>query len=207
MTEVHCDRIRMDPDRFLRVDRSGPRDGVGREGPRVPGGRAAGRERPPCKWFRAWATVSASRTVIGLLLALIPAGVVAGDPYVFVEGGVAWSFDRSNTDEVEFGDEPGGSIAGGIGWGAVLLLAMEGGLSKATDPAPGLPPGRQEGLTDHVPQLLDHEGREAVDQVAVLEHVLDVIGMGEKVDGEDGFEAHDVAALAGVAGPAGCAAP
>lgn len=38
-----------------------------------------------------------------------------GNTYGFVEGGVMWSFDRSNHDEVEFGNEPGGSIAGGLG--------------------------------------------------------------------------------------------
>jgi hypothetical protein len=59
--------------------------------------------------------VLAPRTVIGLLLALLPSAALAADPYVFVEGGVAWSFDRSNNDEVEFGDEPGGSLAVGIG--------------------------------------------------------------------------------------------
>lgn len=56
------------------------------------------------------------RESIAYLLALfVPTTAVAGDPYAFVEGGVAWSFDRSDNDEVEFGDEPGGSFAAGIG--------------------------------------------------------------------------------------------
>ena len=56
------------------------------------------------------------KAVIGFLLALLtPMAAVAADPYVFVEGGVAFALDRSNQDEVEFGDEPGGSFAAGIG--------------------------------------------------------------------------------------------
>jgi len=56
------------------------------------------------------------RVIMSALAALSPTAVAASEPYLFVEGGVAWSFDRSNDDEVEFGDEPGGSLAGGIGW-------------------------------------------------------------------------------------------
>lgn len=52
---------------------------------------------------------------MAFLLALLPFPAPAAEPYVFVEGGVAWSFDRSNSDEVEFGDEPGGSLSIGIG--------------------------------------------------------------------------------------------
>lgn len=61
-------------------------------------------------------TWSAMKAVVGFLLALLtPIAAVAADPYAFVEGGVVFSPDRSNNDEVEFGDEAGGSLAAGIG--------------------------------------------------------------------------------------------
>ena len=66
--------------------------------------------------MRTSATWSAMKAVIGFLLALLtPIAAVAADPYAFVEGGVVFSPDRSNNDEVEFGDEAGGSFAAGIG--------------------------------------------------------------------------------------------
>lgn len=46
---------------------------------------------------------------------VLPATALAGDWYAFLEGGFGWSFDRSNQDEVEFGDEPGGNLAIGGG--------------------------------------------------------------------------------------------
>lgn len=55
-----------------------------------------------------------TKRMLALALGSFPTAAIAG-PYAFVEGGVAWSFDRSNTDEVEFGDEPGGSLALGAG--------------------------------------------------------------------------------------------
>ena len=60
------------------------------------------------------------KAIVLLLALLAPAAARAGDPYAFVEGSVAWSFDRSNHDEVEFGDEPGGSLAVGLGRRYVL---------------------------------------------------------------------------------------
>lgn len=50
-----------------------------------------------------------------LLTLSVPPLATAADNYAFVEGQVFWSFDRSNHDEVEFGNEPGGGIAVGYG--------------------------------------------------------------------------------------------
>lgn len=53
--------------------------------------------------------------VVMLMIASVPAAAAASDWYAFAEAGTMWSFRRSNHDEVEFGDEPGGSIAAGLG--------------------------------------------------------------------------------------------
>lgn len=76
-----------------------------------------------------------------LVVALLPGSAVAGDWYAFLEGGVLWSLDRSNNDEVEFGNEPGGSIAVGAGYGFRLadrwLLNAEGQVIGQTVPLHG----------------------------------------------------------------------
>lgn len=57
-----------------------------------------------------------AKLVCLILSILLPTTALAGDWYAFLRGGAIFSFDRSNQDEVEFGDEPGGSLEAGIGY-------------------------------------------------------------------------------------------
>ncbi|MCP5363689.1 MAG: outer membrane beta-barrel protein [Hyphomicrobiales bacterium] len=56
-----------------------------------------------------------SKFICLVLCIFLPTTALADDWYAVLRGSVVWSFDRSNQDEVEFGDEPGGSLEMGIG--------------------------------------------------------------------------------------------
>lgn len=123
--------------------------------------------------------------IASLLVCLAPAAL-AGEPYAFVEGGVGWSPDKSNSDEVEFGNEPGGSLAGGVGYQLPLAdhwrVNVEGQLTG---------------------QIIPLHGRNDTGEETADGKYFGLIGMTANAWPEFAFDEHWSLYIGGGVGPAG----